>query len=129
MCDEQIDITAEYGRNGLLLSTIYRDQYYKRLFILFDDDTEEEARAEFVEYVKEEDRKITTYRGRTMSGSIADCLRSINWTRGRGEIVSIGSNYFERWVPITHHTGFKERRAYTVRDGKVRALGTSRKVG
>ena len=60
---------------------------------------------------------------------LIDCLRRINWTRGRGEIVSVSLHgYFVRRVPTTQSAGYDETRRFTYRDGRIRALGTSRKL-
>ena len=50
-------ITMTPQRNGLLLSIIYKGQYYKKLYLGY---TRAEAKQDFKEYVKEENGKIIT---------------------------------------------------------------------
>lgn len=53
---EAIDITVERMHYGLLLSTIYRGEYYKFKWVFGMN--QKEAKQAFRQYVREEDAKI-----------------------------------------------------------------------
>lgn len=50
-----MEITVTKQHNGILLSTIVNNQYYKQLYM---DYTVKEAKTLFQQYVKEEENKI-----------------------------------------------------------------------
>ncbi len=54
MSREKIEITVERKHYGLLLSTIYKGEFYKHKY----DGNVKESKQHFRQYVKEEDSKI-----------------------------------------------------------------------